>query len=116
MKVGYSKTYPIPVTGEWEKIWVEEDFEGTLEDARKRWYAIKKEVENFHFESNKAAEKQVIASPENEEAKTIAEIFLCPDLVTLKTYDVVSKKHKAVRTAYIQKLNQLNNKSQVELP
>lgn len=112
---GYSETFPVGNTGHFQKIWYEVELEPD-DDPRQELYKCKKIVTDFFLESNKAAEKQVIVSPENEEAKTIAEIFLCPDLVTLKTYDVVSKKNKVVRTAYIQKLNQLNNKLKVELP
>lgn len=66
MNVGYSKTFPHPSTGQWEKIWAEEEnFTGTIEEARKVWYAIKREVENFHYESNKAAEKQMGMSIKN---------------------------------------------------
>lgn len=109
MKIGYSKTYPIIGKEQWEKIWCEEEFEGTIEDARKHWYSMKKEVENFHYESNKAAEKEIKVSPETEEGKTIAEILLCNDLPALETYKYPSTQSKAVKAAYNQRLKQLQN-------
>ncbi len=50
-KVFFFKTYPNPITGNWEKVGVE----GSLqpgEDARSALYEAKKTVENFHYESN----------------------------------------------------------------
>lgn len=112
MKVGYSKTYPIASNGTWEKIWAEEEFEGSIEDARKRWYAQKKEVENFHFESNKAAEKQekeVEESPKTTEAKIIAQIYGCTDLKVLESFRLLSNNYKSVKAAYEQRQLKLKN-------
>lgn len=44
-------------SGQWEKCWIEEEVP-IEEDSRKVLYELKKQVENFHYESNKAAEKQ----------------------------------------------------------
>ena len=64
-KIGYSKTYPILNIGVWEKIWIEEEVPEEA-DTRKVLYDLKKQVENFHYESNKADEKK---SEENKPVK-----------------------------------------------
>jgi hypothetical protein len=126
MKIGYSKTYPIIVNGQWEKNWLEDDLplnldlinctdeeiEKAMLNVRKIQYALKKQVESFHYESNKAAEKK---AQENEPAvidgtaMAIAEIMLCKNLEELETYKLPSTQSNAVRAAYNQKLKQLRN-------
>lgn len=102
MKLGYSKTFPLPLTGEWEKIWAEEEFEGTLEQAKARWYAIKKEVQNFHYESKGhdakiAAEKTITKeedTPQSTEAKMIGDILLCKSYEKLQDFKFFAEKQK----------------------
>lgn len=68
MKIGYSKTYPVTVY--WEKNWLEEEFptgltlDSTDEEiaevmkkVRRIQYALKAQVEAFHYEAMAAAEK-----------------------------------------------------------
>lgn len=110
MRIGYSKTFPIPATGEWEKIWAEEEFEGTLEDAKKRWYAIKKEVQNFHYESKGHDEKIAVQNKGavlDENGVAIAEIMLCKSIEELETYKLPATQSKAVKAAYNNRLKQL---------
>lgn len=117
MKLGYSKTFPNVSNGEWEKVWVEEEFEGTLEQARTRWYAQKKEVENFHYES-KAHDAKVAAEtpiqqkeePQSTEAKIIAQIYGCSDLKVLESFKLLSQNNKAVKAAYEQQFEKLSKK------
>ena len=64
-KIGYSKTYQIGLAN-FEKLWLEAEVSET-DDIRQCQYALKKQVESFHYESNKAAEKQQEQKKEEEE-------------------------------------------------
>lgn len=111
MKIGYSKTYPITHNGTWEKIWIETEITGTEEDARKELYSLKKQVENFHYESNKAAEKQLAEvkkeEPKSQEEKIIAQIKEITDSKVLEGFSLLAKKYPNVQLVYNDKLKQL---------
>lgn len=103
MKIGYSKTFPNTANGEWEKVWAEEDFEGTLDQARSRWYAIKKEVENFHHESKghdakvaaeQKSDSKASGTHQSTEAKTIGDILLCKNAEDLFDFKFLAEKQK----------------------
>lgn len=129
MKIGYSKTYPILGKDQWEKIWIEDEVTGTEEDARKALYALKKQVENFHYESNKAAEKQLyperfstqyeaeipavltdqpitvpIMTPEEKMVKQINEIT---DVKVLESFKLLASRNEKIKSAYDNRLKQL---------
>jgi len=111
-KIGYSKTYQIGLAN-FEKLWLEAEVSET-DDVRQCQYALKKQVESFHYESNKAAEKQQEQKkeePQSQEAKIIAQIYAASDLKVLETFKLLAKNHKAIEAAYNQKLNELLNAS-----
>lgn len=118
MKIGYSKTYPLPGSGCYEKIWLEDEIDNCdMESVRQVQYALKKQVENFHFESNKAAEKQAIQEqtvkeePQSVKAKIIAQIYGCSTLKVLESFKLLSQNNKAVKAAYEQRFAELKGTS-----
>lgn len=119
-KVGYSKTFPILTSGQWEKIWIEDEVTGSEEDARKMLYSLKKQVENFHYESNKADEKKaevkinfytpssVDNGDRNDGNLTLSEqIMSCKELKVLDSYKFIVKGKPELEEVYNQKLKEL---------
>jgi len=109
--IGYSQTYPIGQTGQFQKIWIELELDFP-DDPRTELYKCKKIVNDFFYESNKAAEKQnqeQKVATLDEDGATIAGIMLCNDLVSLKDFELLSGKNKTIKAAYNQKLKQLQN-------
>lgn len=108
-KVGYSKTYPLSISGAWEKIFVEADLnEG--DDARQALYECKRQVESFHFESNKAAEKKIEKSKDTG-GSIIDQINSCTEVKVLESYKIIAKSKVEIQEAYDNKLKQLQNGS-----
>lgn len=112
MKIGYSKTYPLTNTGCFEKIWLEDSIETTdMEEVRQAQYRLKKQVESFHYESNKAAEKQQEQKKE-EEVKiglTVEDIMSCKELKVLEnTYKYLVKNKPTLQEAYNQRFLELS--------
>lgn len=116
-KIGYSKTYPILSIGVWEKIWIEEEVPEET-DTREVLYELKKQVENFHYESNRADEKKKEVSPEAAYFTTddmqVPEITLedqiksCKSKSTLeKTYKFIIKGKPELETIYNNRLKEL---------
>lgn len=113
-KIGYSKTYQIGLAN-FEKLWLEAEVSET-DDIRQCQYALKKQVESFHYESNKAAEKQYEQKKESgSEQKTLSReqqlvesIKSCTDLKVLKIYETTSKKYPESEIAYQEKLLELS--------
>ena len=111
--IGYSHTYPITVTGQFQKIWIEFELDEG-DDPRQELYKAKKIVNDFFYESNKAAEKQQEQKkeePQSQEAKIIAQIYAASDLKVLETFKLLAKNHKTIEAAYNQRLNELLNAS-----
>ena len=109
--VGYSQTYPIGLSGQFQKIWVEFELDET-DDPRTELYRCRKIVNDFFHESNKAAEKQlspVKEEPQSQEAKIIADIYTVKDLKVLESYKIIAKKYPAIQAAYDQKQKELTN-------
>lgn len=122
-KVSYTKTYPIPSTGVWEKIFVEAELEPG-DDARFCLYNCKKIVENFHFESNKADEKKAngnvgefkieyvstdIEKPStlSKVASIIKDIGTVTDLKVLESYHFIARNDADIQAAYDKKKYEL---------
>lgn len=109
-KIGYSKTYQIGLAN-FEKLWLEADVtEG--DDIRQCQYALKKQVESFHFESNKAAEKkeqEAKEEPKTQEARIIAQIYGATDLKVLESFSLLAKNNKLIEAAYNHRLKELLN-------
>lgn len=119
-KILYSKTFPHPANGQWEKVALEAEITPD-EDVRSCLYALKKEVEQFHYQSlghdeKIATEQKTAALDENGVA--IAEILLCKTIKDLKGFELMVKNSKsdAVKSAFNQKTNELNSKKKVKLP
>lgn len=126
MKIGYSKTFPLRL-GEYEKSWIEEDellhglnlFDITDEDieklmanVRKIQYAIRKQVIDFHYESNKAAEKEQLIAAQSAKPKTRSEemveaIESVKELKVLDIYKPLAKKYPEIQDAYDKKMKEL---------
>lgn len=100
-KIAYSKTFPVSINGTWEKIYLEADvIEG--EDVRQCLYALKKQVTDFHFESNKAAEKEA-----DVKGNILDDIISCQTLKVLESYKMLIKNKPELETAYNNKLKEL---------
>lgn len=106
-KVFYSKTFPIQMA--WEKIGVE--IETTDDSPRNALYEAKKLVENFFYESNKAAEKALQAEKEviTPTDSIINDIKSCKTVKVLEAYKLIAKSNKTVQEAYDNHLKLLTN-------
>lgn len=111
-KVGYSQTYPIGQTGQFQKIWVEFELDET-DDPRQELYKCRRIVNEFFHESNKAAEKQQQEikkeEPQTQEARIIAQVYGASDLKVLESFKLLAKNNKSIEAAYNQRLNELTN-------
>lgn len=113
--IGYSHTYPITTNGQFQKIWIELSLDEG-DDPRQELYKAKKIVNDFFYESNKAAEKQQEQKKESgSEQKTLSReqqlvesIKSCTDLKVLKIYETTSKKYPESEIAYQEKLLELS--------
>lgn len=107
-KVFYSKTFPIQMA--WEKIGVE--IETTDDSPKNALYEAKKIVENFHYESNKAAEKALKEAekiPGNPTESIISDIRSCKSVKVLEAYKLIARSNKTVQEAYDNHLKLLAN-------
>lgn len=144
MKIGYSKTYPVNVF--WEKNWLEDDvptgitLDSTDEEiaeimkkVRRIQYALKKQVESFHYEALAAAEKQMgtqerliigrepvvfyetgklqeeVIQKKSQEETIIEGINSCTELTVLKSYELLAKKNPSIGAAYSFQYTKLSN-------
>jgi hypothetical protein len=122
MKVGFSKTFPHLVNGTWEKNWLEEDLTTQLDwinlsdediskviaNVRKLQYALKKQVESFHFESNKADEKKAEKITEETKPGNIVDaINSCKELKVLEGYRLIVKGKPEFEKVYNNRLKEL---------
>lgn len=114
MKIGYSKTYPISISGQWEKIWLEDEVSGTEEDVRNKLYSLKRQVESFHYESNAAEKKKQAEAAETPTGNRIQEIIQdiekCIEVegkTGLKSYHLLSLTSPEIKTAYEKRLKEL---------
>lgn len=113
-EVVYSKTFGMPQSKDpFEKIMLVGELEEG-ETPRQALYALRKEAHEFHYESNKAAEKQngIQTQPVKEEqispeARIIAQIYGASDLKVLESFKLLSRNNKTIEAAYNQRLNQL---------
>lgn len=119
-KIGYSKTYPILNIGVWEKIWIEEEVPAEM-DSRTVLYGLKKQVESFHFESNKADEKKAQQELEERRNKGITaheysviakapiedQIKSCNEIKVLESYKFIVKGKPELEQVYNNRLKEL---------
>jgi hypothetical protein len=118
-KVGFVETFP--VGDKWQKVIMEAELvEG--DDPRKCLYELKRQVEDFFYESNGAAKKQGVVAESNrfitepppyEEQKPfdiIEAINSCTDPKVLESYRLLANKNTEHRTIYLTKMIELTNK------
>ncbi len=126
MKIGYSATFNLPNCKQpYEKIWIEEnellhglnlldisdeEIKKLTQNIRRIQYAIKKQVIDFHYESNKAAEKSEIQISHTDKiSDVISDIYNCSTVKELEEFSLISKNNLVVKQAYTKKLNELEN-------
>lgn len=123
MKIGYIETFPLIGHDRWQKIPLEvevpyeidllnatdEEIEKFMLKVRRVQYALKKQVQSFFFESNKAAEKQVKEEKVIQIGITPEDIYSCTDLKTLEqSYKFLVKNKPALQEAYDQQHQKLS--------
>lgn len=105
-KVSFSKTFPIGLC--YEKIFLEAEITEE-DDPRQCLYTLKKKVEDFFYESNKAMKKEHIEpespSEDNKRPKGIVEGIIydiqnCTNADVLETYKFLIKKYPQAQKAY----------------
>lgn len=108
IKAGFSKTFP--TAAYFEKIFLEaEIIEG--DNVRNVLYDLKKQIEQFHYESNKAADKQKEAQqPVSKNGDTFSleeQINSCKEVKVLETYKLMVKGVPGLKKMYDKKLEEL---------
>jgi len=124
-KIHYFGTFPVGL--HWQKLGMEAELEAG-DDVRQCWYALKKQVEEFHYESKAAAEKQMgvtekwstglpelsreeieaVSLPKKSQEETIIDgINSCTELKVLESYKLIAQKNESIKTAYDLKLLEL---------
>lgn len=111
-KILYSKTFPHPANGQWEKVALEAEITPD-EDVRSCLYALKKEVEQFHYQSiahdAKVAAEQKTPEPQQSQEEGLAEAIAgCTNMKFLKIYESAALKFPVVKEAYDKKFAELN--------
>ena len=125
MKIGYSETFPVIGKDRWQKNWLEDevnlnidylnlsdaDIEKVILNVRRIQYALQKQVQSFHYESVKAAEKQLTEQkeePKTQEQRIISQIYGASDLKVLASFELLSKNNKSIKAAYDQRFLELS--------
>lgn len=111
---GYSHTYPLGASGQFEKAWVEADVDES-DDIQTSLQFLKQQVEQFHKESNQSAltvtSVKVVEDKKSVEEKTIEQINEVTDIKILKDFEFLAKnmatKYPRVKSAYDNRLKQL---------
>lgn len=107
-EVSFSETFPLP-SGHYQKIFVTAELEGT-DDPRQALYEVKKVVQSFFYESNKAAEKQVKDErPLSTTESMIKDIEQCTDMKMLEAFAFLAKNNSKLKPAYDKRLKELTN-------
>jgi len=125
MKIGYSETFPVIGKDRWQKNWLEdeinlnldllncsdEDIAKAMLNVRRIQYALQKQVQSFHYESVKAAEKQLTEQkeePKTQEQRIISQINGASDLKVLASFKLLSNNNKSIKAAYDQRFLELS--------
>lgn len=103
-EVSFSETFPLP-SGHYQKIFVTAELEGS-DDPRQALYEVKKVVQNFFYESNKAAEKQ-LQEENGSQVGLIPQIQACTDINVLKSFELLAKKDPEAHKIYLKQLKTL---------
>jgi len=117
-KVGFTGTYPSGAI--WQKIMMEADLMPE-DDPRKCLYELKKQVEEFFYESNGSAKKQAAIIESSEYATNpteeqlqlpdmISQINSCTEVKVLESYKLIARTNPEWNKAYLAKMIELTNK------
>ena len=113
IKAAFSKTFPI--TQYYEKIYLEAELNDG-DDARTVLYDLKKQVQDFFYESTKAAEKmsgvsvEVVEEPGFKLGSSLEDqINSCQQLKVLESYRLLVKNNPDLEKVYLQKLKELSH-------
>ncbi len=126
--VGYWETFPLLGQERWQKIPLEteielgidlstatdEEIEQAMLKIRKVQYALRKQVQSFFFEANKAADKQAAEVNDIKVGKgTIEEqIEACTEIPPpgLKSLELIASMNPKLKAVYDKKFLELSNK------
>jgi len=107
---GYSHTYPLGASGQFEKSWLEVDFEEG-DDIQSNLQFLKKEIEKFHKESNPngltVTSVKVVDENKSPEEKMLAQINEIKDVKVLESFKLLASRNEKIKSAYDNKLKQL---------
>ena len=119
---GYSHTYPLGASGQFEKAWIEADMDES-DDIQTSLQFLKQQVEQFHKESNPNGltvttvkkipnvleyEKSMEEKKKSPEERVIRDIGTCTSLTVLKAcYEKLALRNEKIKSAYDNRLKQL---------
>lgn len=109
IKAAFSKTFPI--SQYYEKVYLEAELNED-DDTRKVLYDLKKQVQDFFYESTAAAEKQMgthVVEPTTAVliGNILQDIQSCKDIKVLETYEMLVKNKPDLQNAYDKKFTEL---------
>ena len=107
---GYSHTYPLGASGQFEKSWLEVDFEEG-DDIQSNLQFLKKEIEKFHKESNPngltVTSVKVVDENKSPEENMLAQINEIKDVKVLESFKLLASRNEKIKSAYDNRLKQL---------
>jgi hypothetical protein len=107
---GYSHTYPLGASGQFEKSWLEVDFEEG-DDIIGNLIFLKNKIEQFHKESNPngltVTSVKVVDDNKSPEEKMVAQIYQITDVRVLESFKLLASKNEKIKSAYDNRLKQL---------
>ena len=108
---GYSHTYPLGASGQFEKAWIEADMDES-DDIQTSLQFLKQQVEQFHKESNPngltVTSIKVVEDKKSTEERVLEDIGTCTNLTVLKAcYEKLASRNEKIKSAYDNRLKQL---------
>ena len=111
---GYSHTYPLGASGQFEKAWIEADMDES-DDIQTSLQFLKQQVEQFHKESNPngltvtTVKKipDVLEYEKSPEEKMVAQIHEITDIKVLESFKLLASRNEKIKSAYDNRLKQL---------
>ena len=107
---GYSHTYPLGASGQFEKAWIEADIDES-DDIQTSLQFLKQQVEQFHKESNPSAltvtSVKVVEDNKSPEEKVVAQIHEITDVKVLESFKLLASRNEKIKSAYDNRLKQL---------
>lgn len=105
----YSETFPVSSTGHFRKMHIVAEISPD-EDVKQCFYELKKKVNEFHYESLGAENKQKQKEEVTDQIQaTLDEIEKSDTLERLSSLWLISKANMVLSKAYKEKEKQLNN-------